>query len=344
MSPEQWNQVKELFHAALEVAPEERARFLDKACSNDASLRREVESLIASHERTGNFIDSPAFEAAAQLLADDPDSLSEGQVIGDYRILKKIGRGGMGEVYLARDNKLGRSVALKVLPGSFSQFTDRLRRFETEACAASALNHPNILTIFGMGQADSRHFIVTEFIEGETLRRHIPKEGMRIEDALEIGVQIASALQAAHAASIIHRDIKPENIMVRSDGYVKVLDFGLAKLAADWRGDGGDTPTRPLLKTDSGAVMGTVQYMSPEQARGLVVDARTDIWSFGIVLYEMLAGRAPFDGETSSHTIVSILEDDTPPLRDARPGAPEELERIVMKALRKRREERYQSA
>ncbi|HKS28622.1 MAG TPA: protein kinase [Pyrinomonadaceae bacterium] len=342
MSPEQWRQVKEIFHAALEVAPEERGSFLDKACSGDAALRREVESLIASHERTGNFIDSPAYEAAAHLLTDDPETLGEGQTVGDYRIMKKIGRGGMGEVYLARDTKLGRSVALKVLPVSFSQFTDRLRRFETEACAASALNHPNILTIYGMGQSDSRHFIATEFIEGETLRRHIPKEGMRVEDALDIAVQIASALQAAHEAGIIHRDVKPENIMVRRDGYVKVLDFGLAKLAADWRGDSGDAPT--IQKTDSGAVMGTVQYMSPEQARGLSLDARTDIWSFGIVLYEMLAGRAPFDGETSSHTIVSILEDETPPLRSARPDAPPELERIVMRALRKQRDERYQSA
>ena len=336
--------MKEIFHAALEVAPSERAEFLDKTCAGEADLRSEVESLIDSHERTGTFIDSPAFEVAAHLLAEEPSELKDGLVIGDYKVLRKIGRGGMGEVYLAKDQRLGRNVALKVLPNYFREQTDRLRRFETEACAASALNHPNILTIYGLGQADSRHFIATEFIEGETLRQHIPDEGMKISEALDVSVQIASALSAAHEAGIIHRDIKPENIMLRRDGYVKVLDFGLAKLAEDWRGGGGeDTPTRPLLKTDSGAVMGTVQYMSPEQARGLTLDARTDIWSFGVVLYEMISGRVPFDGETSSHTVVSILEDDTPPLKEARPDAPAELEWIVMKALRKDRSERYQT-
>ncbi|HEY0321648.1 MAG TPA: protein kinase [Pyrinomonadaceae bacterium] len=343
MTPEKWRQVKEIFHAALAVAPGERAAFLDKACDDEEGIRREVESLLESHERTGDFIDSPAFEAAAHLLVNDTDSLRDGQVIGDYKILKRIGRGGMGEVYLAKDQKLGRSVALKVLLSTFNAFTDRLRRFETEACAASALNHPNILTIYGIGQADAKHFIATEFIEGETLRLHIPVEGMKIIEALDIAIQIASALSAAHEAGIIHRDIKPENIMLRRDGYVKVLDFGLAKLAEDWRGDDDDSPTRPLLKTDSGAVMGTVQYMSPEQARGLSLDARTDIWSFGVVLYEMISGRTPFDGETSSHTIVSILEDETPALKEARPDAPAELEWIVMKALRKDRNERYQT-
>jgi Tol biopolymer transport system component len=343
MDPEKWKQVKEIFHAALGVAPRERAAFLDKACSGQETVRREVESLIASHEKTGDFIDSPAFEVAAHLLADDADTLSDGLLVGDYKILKKIGRGGMGEVYLARDQRLGRSVALKVLPGHFNDYTDRLRRFETEACAASALNHPNILTIYGIGQADSRHFIATEFIEGETLRQHMPDDGMKILEALDIAVQIASALSAAHEAGIIHRDIKPENIMLRRDGYVKVLDFGLAKLAEDWRGDDEDALTRPILKTDSGAVMGTVQYMSPEQARGLSLDARTDIWSFGVVLYEMIAGRAPFDGETSSHTIVSILEEETPPFKETRPDSPAELEWIVMKTLRKDRNERYQT-
>ncbi|MBD0370953.1 MAG: PD40 domain-containing protein [Pyrinomonadaceae bacterium] len=344
MNPERWKQVKEIFHAALEVAPAERVAFLDKACSGDAEIRHEVESLIASHERTGEFIDAPAFEAAAHLLTDDADSLKDGEAVGDYKILRRIGRGGMGEVYLARDQRLGRNVALKVLPVSYNVFTDRLRRFETEACAASALNHPNILTIYGIGQSDSRHFIATEFIEGATLRQRIVEGGMKIDEALEISIQIASALSAAHEAGISHRDIKPENIMIRADGYVKVLDFGLAKLAEDWRGDEEDSPTRPILKTDSGAVMGTVQYMSPEQARGLPLDTRTDIWSFGIVLYEMITGSAPFDGETSSHTIVSILEDETPPLKAARPDVPAELDWIVMKALRKDRGERYQTA
>jgi eukaryotic-like serine/threonine-protein kinase len=343
MTPAEWKEVKEIFHAALEVAPAERRAFLAKACAGKEALRLEVESLIKSHESKGSFIDAPAFEVGAHLLVNNTVELGTGELIGDYKILKKIGRGGMGEVYLAKDQRLGRNVALKVLPGYFNELTDRLRRFETEACAASALNHPNILTIYGIGKAAAKHYIATEYIEGDTLRRHLTDDGMQVLEALEIAVQVASALSAAHEAGIIHRDIKPENIMVRRDGYVKVLDFGLAKLAEDWRGREEDAETRPMRKTDSGMVMGTVQYMSPEQARGMEVDARTDIWSFGVVLYEMIAGRAPFDGETSSHTIVSILEDNTPPLKDVRPDAPAELEWIVMKALRKNREERYQT-
>lgn len=344
MTKEHWQQVKEIFHAALEVAPAERADFLDKACSGRDVLRREVESLIDSHEREGSFIDVPAYERAAHLLLSETTKLQDGLLIGHYRILKKIGRGGMGEVYLAKDQKLGRNVALKVLPGHFNGFTDRLRRFELEACAASALNHPNILTIYEVGQADSRHYIVTEYIEGETLRQRVPSEGMKIAAALDIAIQVASALAAAHEAGIIHRDIKPENIMIRRDQIVKVLDFGLAKLAGEGIEHDEESPTRPMLKTDSGVVMGTVQYMSPEQARGLSVDARTDIWSLGVVLYECISGRVPFEGETSSHTIVSILEDETPSLKDFKPDAPAELEWIVTKALRKERDERYQTS
>src|SRR5947209_1120662 len=288
MTPERWQQVKALFHAALEREPKFRADFLVKACGADQSLRAEVESLISSHEEEGSFIDAPAFAAAASLLADEPVALQAGQQFGAYEIVVPIGRGGMGEVYLAADRRLGRKVALKLLPTSFTQNADRLRRFEQEARAASALNHPNILTIYEIGEVAGAHFIATEFIEGETLRQYLRGAQPDVSEALRITIQIADALAAAHKAGIIHRDIKPENVMLRPDGYVKVLDFGLAKLSEPqltYQSD-GEAPTLGLVNTNPGMVMGTVNYMSPEQARGQEVDARTDIFSLGVVLYE----------------------------------------------------------
>ncbi|HYE66613.1 MAG TPA: protein kinase, partial [Pyrinomonadaceae bacterium] len=265
------------------------------------------------------------------------------QTISHYSILKKLGAGGMGEIYLAQDTRLGRPVALKLLPSAFTKDEDRLRRFEQEARAASALNHPNILTIFEIGQVDGTHYIATEFIDGETLRQRLTGARIKLGEALEIAIQVASALAAAHAAGIVHRDIKPENIMVRNDGYIKVLDFGLAKLT-DPLGPTVDpeAATRALVDTDPGVVMGTACYMSPEQAQGRAVDGRTDIWSLGVVLYEMVTGHAPFEGATKSHLIVSILEKEPPLLAQYVREVPAELERIVSKALRKDREERYQ--
>ena len=339
MTPERWQQVKEIFNSSLQYEGEGRSVFLSNACGRDEALRQEVESLIASHEKDGSFIDSPAYEMAGEMLADDQD-LTVGQTIGHYEILSTLGKGGMGEVYLARDTKLDRKVALKFLPNAFTQDRERLRRFEQEARAASALNYPNILTIHEIGVVNDRRFIATEFVDGETLREKMIDGPMKIADALKIAEQIASALAQAHAAGIIHRDIKPENIMLRRDGIVKVLDFGLAKLT-EQREVGAEDATRQLVQTSAGVVMGTVAYMSPEQARGLATDARTDIWSLGAVLYEMLAGRAAFEGPTTSDLIVSVLEREPPPL-GTNAETPAELQRIVSKMLRKDREERYQ--
>ncbi len=344
MSPERWQQVKEIFDSALQYEPAERARFVSEACGEDVALRREVESLIASHEKDGSFIDSPAYEAAAGLLASDPE-LTVGEKIGHYEVLSTLGSGGMGEVYLAYDTRLDRKVALKVLPGAFSQDQDRLHRFEQEARAASALNHPNILTIFEIGEADGRHYIATEFIEGDTLGQRIAIGPLKLGETLNIAEQVTSALSAAHGAGIVHRDVKPENVMIRRDGIVKILDFGLAKLAQTQSSRSGpEDSTRALVKTRTGVVMGTVAYMSPEQARGLSLDARTDIWSLGVVIYQMLTGSSPFPGATSSDTLVSILEREPRSLKSLSPDMPEELEWIVTKALTKDCDDRYQTA
>ena len=263
-----------------------------------------------------------------------------GKQIGHYQVLNRIGRGGMGEVFLAQDTSLGRKVALKLLRTDFT--SERLRRFRQEARAASALNHPNILTIHEIGQEGSLHFMATEYVEGETLRQPISRTPLTLDQALDVAIQMASALSAAHHAGIIHRDIKPENIMLREDGYVKVLDFGLAKLAEPKAVD-SEAPTLVHVQTEPGMVMGTVSYMSPEQARGLEVDARTDIFSLGVVLYEMAAGRQPFEGETASDVMSLILQKEPLPLTHSLPEVPGELERIVRKALRKDKEERYQT-
>jgi|GEM_PF-210548 len=263
-----------------------------------------------------------------------------------YSIISFLGVGGMGEVYLAEDTKLGRKVALKTLPAEFTNDKERLRRFQMEARAASALNHPNLLTIHEIGAESGAHFIAAEYIDGDTLRTRIKKGRMKIDEALDVAQQTAFALTAAHGAGILHRDIKPENIMVRHDGIVKVLDFGLAKLLEDHAREMIDheADTRALVLTDPGRVLGTPAYMSPEQARGQDLDARTDIWSLGVVLYEIVAGRAPFRGETKSHTVVSILETEPAPLATFAPEAPAELQRIVRKALTKDRDSRYQTA
>ena len=274
-------------------------------------------------------------------------TLAAGTHLGRYEIRSKIGAGGMGEVYLAQDTKLDRKVALKILPAEVAAHPDRMRRFVQEAKAASALNHPNIITIYEIEHTDSVSFIATEFIDGETLRERMRNAPMKLGEVLEVAIQTASALSAAHAAGIIHRDIKPENIMLRRDGIVKVLDFGLAKLneKADTGTVDTEAATKALVQTEPGVVMGTVTYMSPEQARGLKVDARTDIWSLGVVLYEMVAGCLPFEGSTRSELLAAILnEKEPPPLARFAREAPAELERLVMKALRKDREERYQTA
>src|SRR6266542_6774764 len=259
--------------------------------------------------------------------------VAAGTRLGRYEILSLLGAGGMGEVYLAQDTQLRRPVSLNVLPSDLIPHKDQLGRFEQEAYAASALNHPNILTIYEIGQADDLRFIATEFIDGVTLRERITSTQMELTEVLDTAVQVASALAAAHQAGIIHRDIKPENIMVRHDGYIKVLDFGLVKLTRP-SGSCTDTevPTKAMVNTGAGTVMGTAAYMSPEQARGLPVDERTDIWSLGVVLYEMASGRAPFEGETTSHVIAAILDKEPPPLIRFAPDVPDTLDLIVSTA------------
>ena len=275
--------------------------------------------------------------------------LSPSTRLGRYEIRSLLGKGGMGEVYLAQDTNLKRLVAIKLLPTDFTEDHSRLRRFQREAYAASSLNHPNILTIYEIGEAEGHRFIASEYVEGESLRQHMTRTRMELKDILDTTVQVASALAAADHEGIVHRDIKPENIMLRSDGYVKVLDFGLAKLidkgpAAQSGETEREAPTLTMTQTSAGIVLGTVAYMSPEQARGREVDSRSDIWSLGVVLYEMIAGARPFEGESSNDVIAAILKTEPTPLSNASPSSSRKLNDIVGKMLRKDQEERYQSS
>src|SRR6185295_19068174 len=267
--------------------------------------------------------------------------------IGRYEICSQLGAGGMGEVYLANDTKLDRKVALKILPLDIvaDPTGERVRRFVQEAKAVSALNHPNILTIYEIDEVDSEHFIATEFIDGETLRDRIRKGPLSPADALEVGIQVAGALCSTHDVGIIHRDIKPDNIMLRHDGIVKVLDFGLAKLSRERQTLGTDSlaPTQNFINTAYGMVLGTAHYMSPEQARGMDLDARTDIWSLGCVLYEMIYGRQPFGGKTSIDVMSGILVNEPEALTQYLTDGPRDLDRIISRAMRKERDERYQT-
>lgn len=342
INPERYRQIDELFQAALEVPPAERAAFVSSACVGDESLRQEVESLLASADDGWSLVDDPVPEIGALFLSDPHPELTVGERLGHYKILSLLGAGGMGQVYLAEDSRLGRKIALKLLPADFTKDELRLRRFQHEARSASALNHPNILTIHDIGEIDGKRFIATEFIDGETLRQRMRRGELSIDEVLDIAGQAAGALAAAHAAGIVHRDIKPENIMLRRDGYVKVLDFGLAKLAQEPSGSGGRKPTSDDIDASSGLLMGTVKYMSPEQAQGLDLDARSDIFSLGVVIYEMLAGRPPFDGETNGDVIGALLKGEPLPLSRFLPELPAGLENIVSKALARNRAERYQ--
>jgi len=346
MKPDRWQEIDDLLQLTLSERPSQRILFLSKACKTDESLRLEVESLLAAHEEAGDFLEKSLSHTAADLLITGQRESVIGQTVGSYRIVKSLGAGGMGEVYLADDQRLGRKVALKLLPDYLIDDQSRRRRFTQEARSASSLNHPNIVTIYEIGEADGHHFIATEFIEGETLRQHMIRVRASVEEVLGIAVQVASALAAAHKRGVVHRDIKPENIMIRPDGYVKILDFGLAKLGENPFGDSNlESSTATIKAIDSipGIILGTVTYMSPEQARGLPVDVRTDLWSLGVVLYEMLTTKAPFCGETPADIIVSILEKE-PPHFDLDTSVPFRLTRIINKALRKNRETRYQTA
>ena len=345
MPNQRWEKLKEIFHEALALAPQERDAYLEQVSEGDASLRAAVESLLKSHEETNNFVDQPAYQAAAEMLI-DAGEFRTGQLVAHYRIVYLLGQGGMGRVYLAEDTKLNRKVSLKFLSTNLTQDHERLRRFEQEARAISALNHPNTLTIHEINETDTQRFIATEYVEGQTLRDRL-RSPMDLDEALEIAIQVSSALVAAHQVDIVHRDIKPENIMIRHDGLVKVLDFGLAKISLPQRGRVIDREAKTMVRANTapGVVLGTVAYMSPEQARGDVVDQRSDIWSLGVVLYEMIAGCSPFKGVTSDEVISGILsKEPAQPLARYARLVPERLEEIVEKAITKNRDERYQTS
>ncbi len=349
MDSEKWRKITELFEAALDHPSDRRAAFLDVACDGDEEVRRRVEEMLAADARQNLFMDRPAYRAIdtfVPALVTQADSQSfSGEMIGDYRLVRELGRGGMGAVYLAYDTRLGRHAALKFLPTRFHS-PERVLRLEREAKSASALNHPHILTIYDFGQQNGRDFIASEFVEGRTLREHISANDLTLNQILEIAIQVASALGTAHAAGIIHRDIKPENIMLRPDGYAKVLDFGLAKLTEKELDDDGPTDPRVTagFKTRTGILLGTTSYMSPEQVRGQKLDGRSDLFSLGVVLYELISGQRPFRGETVHHTMVAITDSDPLPIGHLVARAPNRFQDIINRVLAKDPDERYQDA
>src|SRR5215471_11659225 len=333
---ENWQRVQSLFLEAAELSPEERVRFLDNACAGEADIRREVESLLthdgASEERIAG-----ALAGAAQSLF-HAVTLKPGTRVGDYEVHKLIGSGGMGEVHQARDLRLARNVAIKVLPYFLTNDHDRLRRFEQEARAAAALNHPNILAVYQMGLYEDAPYLVSELLEGKTLRELMKEGPLPWRNAIEYGVQIVRGLAAAHSKGITHRDLKPENVFVTKDGHVKILDFGLAKLA--------DPPSslHSGVATEAGLVMGTVGYMSPEQVRGQEADYRTDFFAFGAILYEVLCGHRAFKKPNAAETMSAILNEDPPSISQLARTIPPGLQRVVHRCLEKNREQRFQSA
>jgi len=339
MDPERLRQIEDLYHAALELPPAKREGFIKNSCGRDEDLRRELETLLAVNKSSKNFFDSPPLSLAAEMfLQKEGRANLAGKEISHYKIIRLLGAGGMGEVYLAEDTKLHRQIALKILTPQFENDVERINRFKKEARAVSALNHPNIITIYAIEETETGNFIATEFIDGQTLRERIAERPMSWQEAVKIAIQITGALKTAHSVGIIHRDIKPANIMIRRDGIVKVLDFGLAKLTGP---DSGDFETRE--HTAPNRLMGTINYMSPEQVLGEPVDARTDIFSFGVVLYEMLSGVMPFAGASDAAIYNATINKVQPSLLDSNDQIPTELDHTVRCAMEKDRAVRYQS-
>ncbi len=343
MDPERWKQIRRVCHSALEIEPDRRKAYLKQTCVGDESLLKEVESLLAQEAEAAGVFDSPALDAAARALAEEKENEPQPVLVGctlqHYRIVEKIGEGGMGVVYRARDEHLKRDVAIKVLPPELMTDPERKKRFVREARAASALNHPNIVTIHDVTSEGGIDFIAMELVAGKTLAQKIGRKGMKFDEVLKHAIQIADALAAAHAVGIVHRDLKPANILIAESGHVKVLDFGLAKLMRTLNGETADSSSA-ALSTEEGRIMGTAAYMSPEQAQGKTVDARSDIFSFGSILYEMATGNRPFAGNGNLATISAILTQNPSPI----PGPfPNEFNKIVQRCLRKDPERRAQS-
>jgi eukaryotic-like serine/threonine-protein kinase len=345
VAPDRWQWAKDAFQAAVARAPEARAAFLDEACRGEASLRADVESLLAAHDTAGGFLSGGgALETDSSAVEMPPSPVAKigpGSKLGPYEIIAPIGAGGMGEVFRARDGKLARDVAIKVLPERVAQHPDALARFEREAKAVAALSHPNILAIHDFGSHDGTAYAVMELLEGKTLRERLRTGDLPVRKAVEQALQIAHGLAATHAKGIVHRDLKPENIFITTDGRVKILDFGLARQTLVVRDN--DTPTESR-HTAPGTVLGTVGYMSPEQVKGKLADHRSDIFSLGCVLYEMLSGQRAFQRDTTAETMTAILNEDPPDIAASKPAIHPTLEHIVRHCLEKNPEERFQSA
>lgn len=349
MSDPPWENLKEIFHAALALTDNERASYLTRVCDGNNPLRQAVEKLINDHEKTSNFLDAPAYQIAAEMLVEGQE-FKRGQVVAHYKVLSTLGEGGMGKVYLAQDTKLDRKVGLKFLPAELATNPNHMRRFTQEAKSAAALNHPNIAQIFEIGEHNRANYIAMEYVEGETLRQLLVRRKLDIKQAVELAAQVASGLSAAHKEGVIHRDIKPENLIVTASGRIKILDFGLAKIVEKQRGAGVSELSTAYLHhgdradTVAGAIMGTVSYMSPEQARAEKLDQRTDIFSLGVVLYEMITGDRPFTGKSAIDTLHAIINHEPPPVSQLNSQTPPELADILAKALAKDPSERYQHA
>jgi eukaryotic-like serine/threonine-protein kinase len=347
MDTARWQQIEDLFHHAVRLSIDAREPYLAEVCAHDVLLREEVESLLSSYEGDRDFLQRPAFERGLKVLAGDAVKVVAGDKFGSYTILSDLGRGGMGSVYLALDSRLGRKVAIKVLSFNFVKDETRLRRFRQEARAASKISHPNVAAIYEISSVTESHFIAMEFVDGMTLRERLSQAALPLKEAIDIAIQVGLAIESAHATGIVHRDIKPENIMVRRDGYVKVLDFGLAKLTEAYQHHAGQdtllhaSASAGEMPTEPGMLMGTFTYMSPEQARGLPVDPRTDIWSWGVVLYETIAGDPPFQGETTSDLLADILRAEPPSLAASQFAIPRSLQEVLRRSLTKNREARY---